>query len=1454
MPEIESIFLDQYMVAVRNPPKTLEGHINHENGVVNDYRGRAIFEFFQNAIDRAEHHIWIRLDTAAKQLIVANDGTPFSVNRVGKQRYSDFSALCSIDTSSKNQNESIGNKGVGFKSCWEYTQLVTVISNHVAEGVNQRWGFRLRNPMRVEYLQSLAHNNAFICDWLRAPEYREVIDSSREKGRIPSFYFPERLVGELPALPSGMEGAVTVISFDELTAESIEKLETKIREFARYPIFFVRQLDTLSKKDVTLTLQIDGESVARASTSHKADEWHIVSQDFDDVADSQALIDLQEASAKLNYRVEKPKVAIAFPLKETLLSSDFSEKTTTCAGRSMFYCYLATEQTAGFNVLVHGDFLLDVSRKRIDFATNDYNRQLLGHAADLLVKTLLEEPLLHELPHFAKFLTLSGADPFLREQVEKKLQPNLTEILRKVYTTDRKWNRTAYEQAFDAIESWELPCLAGQRRSTIQERNRHRIQSFCDSAVFIVPTSDSERPERLTSLPAIKNEKTYLNHLFYRASDADVLEVDLLKKISSLDISTFKELDRRVFNDLGIVRKYERLPLLTALANIVENDATLREVVLKFCCQLATQEPDRVPSRSDFFREGHTAKQFGRILMPCTDKGWHAALECYAGIESSIASSFDANTFFCVDQEEFQRLVGASDAKALLQAFGVWVDCIPLPRTLDALPWGENPPRTIDLKFRISQSLKEWPPLEDMAQVARSLRTQSWFGIGTKADKFCCPIEVFLFDSRDYRDIDCVYKEQELPGLAALYHHLEIRRIDDTSDAAKLLRQLHKMSHLSPHSDGHLDTYRAITRRLGQLWGQDYSIGIDIKSLPRLTVQFNEAQAYCGPEAVVWFVPAEQKRFKSHFATHRFIQFDDETSKTFVAACGLRILEPSYRIEYYDERNNIVQPISDHAFKTDFQSNKEFLASLFAIASSVLGSRFHKEEALARWQRLEVHKAYNAVLTIGADDYGSTRDRNTDVLYMPISEYQRSRQDDKTLIGELAHDLDAPLKCAAISKFGPALADAVFRDIRLSNQFADYLTKCYLGQKTPCDENDARARKDFLMNLSVQDTEIAAMQSYISERALTPSDWNLLLDALNKVDGITPVTQSNFRDLRQYKKLKMTVHDLFIALKLGERYRSTLEQLNPYWTNQKTLTDSMDDVLLTMDYYSQRNDGLPLPSTGDVVKQRFDELLHRFDFDVSLIYEKLKIALSDIDPYQLALFRIRKKHGLGDHSTQPPALVVRNTTPGNGKRELTLSKFDPKDEHDTQESQRIRGVGTEALLCYQGAYEFLQDHKDLMPFLLDKLKAAIDSESISPDNKYKSQYLELIKKQPPAEIEVDLLADLLHASKSIGDGLGYDIFYPEVLGAEVTILKVEVKSSKGGEGPIFLSENERERVLHFAKDENKKENWRLWLNEKHNDMTKPVIDAVTKHQSMFKDSKGVPLHAKTWYLTLGTSA
>src|SRR4051794_12760996 len=69
-----------------------------------DYQGRVIFELLQNAFDKAERNILVKV--ANGNLYVANDGNKFSFQSNfdytdGASKRGDFQSLCSISTSTK---------------------------------------------------------------------------------------------------------------------------------------------------------------------------------------------------------------------------------------------------------------------------------------------------------------------------------------------------------------------------------------------------------------------------------------------------------------------------------------------------------------------------------------------------------------------------------------------------------------------------------------------------------------------------------------------------------------------------------------------------------------------------------------------------------------------------------------------------------------------------------------------------------------------------------------------------------------------------------------------------------------------------------------------------------------------------------------------------------------------------------------------------------------------------------------------------------------------------------------------------------------------------------------------------------------------------------------------------------------------------------------------------------
>ena len=87
--------------------------------IAQEYRGRCILELLQNAHDALAHadpdearRISFVLSTDSEPVLsVGNSGRPF--------REEDFDGICQLAQSAKDPNESVGNKGLGFRSVLE---------------------------------------------------------------------------------------------------------------------------------------------------------------------------------------------------------------------------------------------------------------------------------------------------------------------------------------------------------------------------------------------------------------------------------------------------------------------------------------------------------------------------------------------------------------------------------------------------------------------------------------------------------------------------------------------------------------------------------------------------------------------------------------------------------------------------------------------------------------------------------------------------------------------------------------------------------------------------------------------------------------------------------------------------------------------------------------------------------------------------------------------------------------------------------------------------------------------------------------------------------------------------------------------------------------------------------------------------------------------------------------
>lgn len=504
------------------PPDLIQSLRGTETHTRNDYLGRVVFEFFQNAVDRAEKRIDIALNPAVSgdgshTLMIANDGKPVSIvgrdepasigfpmvagemGRVdscyGAEQRSDFQALCNIHNSNKQAGQSIGNKGVGFKSAWEFATRVTVAST-LSDG--SRYAFRFHQKLTSTQVLDQAQFWPSLDGHLREAA-AALLDRTQDRTQgLPSFYFPE-FVPDAQAYFSEREWAKTVVVLEGIDGPGRARLVERIAEFRQAPLFFINQLRDKDgqkcSRDIVVSTQVD-EQVQRQST-RVPDGWTVVDEGL--LADlwQEQSDALRKAASSLNFSIAQPSLALAFPPERR------AENTASAPdqGDNRFFCYLPTYVDCGFGVQIHADFMLDMSRKNIEVTQNPYNKALVHLAGRLLGRALRTLPALQQRVDVMGFLLPGKANnpavDELRRGLARELHlpvgqdtaevATLTDYLTAIFpVTQPAWPELRYTQTLNFFRCW---CTReyGEHRSTHSARIAPFINLFREQQTRILP-------------------------------------------------------------------------------------------------------------------------------------------------------------------------------------------------------------------------------------------------------------------------------------------------------------------------------------------------------------------------------------------------------------------------------------------------------------------------------------------------------------------------------------------------------------------------------------------------------------------------------------------------------------------------------------------------------------------------------------------------------------------------------------------------------------------------------------------------------------------------------------------------------------------------------------------------------------------------------------------------------
>jgi hypothetical protein len=449
--DVRSILKELAVQRAELPNDARLRELNAEKKVRLDYAGRALFELLQNAVDRADRAVKVLHHQG--RLYFGNDGAPVSAYRGASGRgMSDLHALCSLNTSNKDASESIGNKGVGFRSVFGLTSRVRVWSTATDRGGHRHWwGLELRRPFQRD---DAGHLN--LGDHVASKVHDSLCSPPQE---APSFYFPRFLPGwDDTSPPDGwLEGLMTVVVLEDLLDEVPNAdgtarrslVQRGLNELRATPLLFVSKKHR-AKGALQVWVQ-DGQDEPHVSALAVPEGWLVADRGVSEAAALTKALDME---------LVHPSVSIAFPPPDVQLSASDGPPDQ----RSLLFSYLPTEEPCGFSVRLHGDFLLDTSRRHVDLDPERalYNHALLRAAVELLYDALAhgvagsEGPLISRQDGW-RFLDPVDAHPAVRRMVFERIvgDPDRWRALCRIAFAGRTRGPLSWYEAFwSTVAHW----------------------------------------------------------------------------------------------------------------------------------------------------------------------------------------------------------------------------------------------------------------------------------------------------------------------------------------------------------------------------------------------------------------------------------------------------------------------------------------------------------------------------------------------------------------------------------------------------------------------------------------------------------------------------------------------------------------------------------------------------------------------------------------------------------------------------------------------------------------------------------------------------------------------------------------------------------------------------------------------------------------------------------------
>jgi len=357
----------------RNDPPILLSGYNQERQTVQDYEGRQLLELMQNADDAKSDILKIELNTTDCILSIKNNGDPFSLEGVR--------SLMFTGNSTKNKEEYIGNKGLGFRSILSWVNAVSINT----QTVSFRFSESDSQAYFKKYIGSSEKVRLMIADEVNAKRLQ------LDEIPIAALAFPEMIDNH----PN--QDVVTNIVLD-VKKEELGAIKKQISEIREEILLFLPNIKRLivhvdDEVQIDLKKTKDEEKLITINNSN----WNIY----------------RSGTRILTDDVKKSKFKYAIAWKDDLYVE------------GMFYNYFPTDVPTQVPCIIHATFDLTNNRKEIN-ETNANKHILheivnsLGEITDIRLKKETADWQAYQFLTAAHIANRKVLEPFYAELIKKR--------------------------------------------------------------------------------------------------------------------------------------------------------------------------------------------------------------------------------------------------------------------------------------------------------------------------------------------------------------------------------------------------------------------------------------------------------------------------------------------------------------------------------------------------------------------------------------------------------------------------------------------------------------------------------------------------------------------------------------------------------------------------------------------------------------------------------------------------------------------------------------------------------------------------------------------------------------------------------------------------------------------------------------------------------------------------